>query len=385
MDTTIKAAMSNKSKIISIILKYIPVVFLLFTFLIGIKSLSGSFKMLGEGFANGLLTTTANPFMALMSGMLATILVQSSSVTTSIIVGMVSSGTLSVVGAVPVIMGANLGTSITNTLVSLGFVGDKKDFSRAFSAGSVHDIFNILSVSIILPLELATGILSSLASKMSAYIYGSSASINYKSPLKAAIKPFVKAIKSFVIDILGFQGTTAGIALCIISIVIILVTLGLIVKITKKIVEESKSDILENLLSKNTYFTILFGAVLTFAVQSSSITTSLLVPMAAAGMLSIKSIFPITVGANIGTTTTALLASLTGNVHGLTIALVHFLFNMLGTLIWFVPRPCREIPIKLAKKLGDACEKKRRIGFIYVFTVFFAIPVIFAVIFPFFS
>ncbi len=375
----------SKSKILSVLFKYLPVVILLFIFLVGIKSLSGSFKMLGAGFAEGLLTTASNPFIALMSGMLATVLVQSSSVTTSIIVGMVSSGTLNVAGAVPMIMGANLGTSITNTLVSLGFVGDKKDFSRAFAAGSIHDIFNILSVALILPLELATGILSKIASSMSAMIYGSSSNLHFKSPLKTAIKPFYNALKSLVVDIFGFQGTSAGIALCILSIGIILITLGMIVKITKKIVEESKSDILENLLSKSTSFTIFFGAVLTFAVQSSSITTSLLVPIAAAGILSLENIFPITIGANIGTTTTALLASLTGNVHGLTIALVHFLFNILGMLIWFIPAPTRKIPVKLASWLGKKCETKRRVGFIYAFSVFFFIPIIFAVIFPYFS
>ncbi len=365
-----------------LVIDYLPVLLLLFLFLVGIKSLSTSFKMMGAGFAEGLLSATSNPFMALMSGMLATVLVQSSSVTTSIIVGLVSSGALGVAAAVPLIMGANLGTSITNTLVSLGFVGNKKDFSRAFAAGSIHDIFNILSVAIILPFELATGFLASSAQTMSGLIYGVGSNVQFKSPLKTAIKPFVKGLKGFVTNILGFEANAAAIALCVISIGLILITLFLIVKTTKKIVESTKGEILENLLSKNIVFTIFFGAVLTFAVQSSSITTSLLVPVAAAGMLSIESIFPVTVGANIGTTTTALLASLTGNVHGLTIALVHFFFNILGMLIWFIPNTTRQVPLKLAKKLAELCEEKRRYGFFYVGMVFFIIPVIFAVLFP---
>jgi len=365
-----------------LVIDYLPVLVLLFLFLIGIKSLSSSFKMMGSGFAEGLLSATSNPFMALMSGMLATVLVQSSSVTTSVIVGLVSSGALGVGAAVPLIMGANLGTSITNTLVSLGFVGNKKDFSRAFAAGSIHDIFNILSVAVILPFELATGILASSAEKMSSMIYGMSSNVHFKSPLKTAIKPFVNGLKGFVTNVLGFEGSAAAITLCLLSIGLILVTLYLIVKITKKIVQNSKGEILENLLSKNVTFTIFFGAVLTFAVQSSSITTSLLVPVAAAGMLSIESIFPVTVGANIGTTTTALLASLTGNVHGLTIALVHFLFNILGMLIWFIPSTTRQIPLKFAKMLAHKCEEKRRYGFLYVSMVFFIIPLVFAVIFP---
>ncbi len=379
----INSTIGNKKSIgMKLLIDYLPVLLLLFLFLVGIKSLSSSFKMMGAGFAEGLLTATSNPFIALMSGMLATVLVQSSSVTTSIIVGLVSSGALGVAAAVPVIMGANLGTSITNTLVSLGFVGNKKDFSRAFAAGSIHDIFNILSVALILPFELATGILSSSATKMSSLVYGVSSNVQFKSPLKTAIKPFVKGLKGFVTNVLGFEGSAAALALCILSIGIILVTLYLIVKTTKKIVESTKGEILENLLSKNVVFTIFFGAALTFAVQSSSITTSLLVPIAAAGMLSIESIFPITVGANIGTTTTALLASLTGNVHGLTIALVHFFFNILGMMIWFVPSTTRQVPLKLAKMLAKKCEDKRRYGFLYVSMIFFIIPLFFAVIFP---
>ena len=118
-------------------------------------------------------------------------------------------------------------------------------------------------------------------------------------------------------------------------------------------------NIIEKLLSKNPYTAILFGTLLTISVQSSSITTSLLVPMAGAGLLSLGSILPVTIGANIGTTTTALLASLTGNVAGLSIALVHFIFNILGTLIWFPSQKMRRLPIYLSETLAHhAAERK---------------------------
>ena len=100
---------------------------------------------------------------------------------------------------------------------------------------------------------------------------------------------------------------------------------------------------------------------------------------------SLEAIFPVTVGANIGTTATALLASLTGNVHGLTIAIVHFLFNILTMLIWFIPKSTRQAPLRMSKYLARKCEEKRRFGFIYIVTVFLLVPVTFSVLYPYLS
>ena len=105
---------------------------LLFAFLVGVKILTSGIKMMGGGFAQTLFDVTSNPLLSLLSGMLATALLQSSSTTTSIIVGLVSGGALSLGGAVPMIMGANLGTSVTNTLVSLAYLKDKNSFQRSF-------------------------------------------------------------------------------------------------------------------------------------------------------------------------------------------------------------------------------------------------------------
>ena len=100
--------------------------------------------------------------------------------------------------------------------------------------------------------------------------------------------------------------------------IIIISALTLIVKNMKVLVESNKSGIIDKVLTKNAIFSILFGVFVTISVQSSSITTSLLVPMAGAGVLTLEAIYPVTIGANIGTTATALLASMTGNIAGLT-------------------------------------------------------------------
>jgi len=360
----------EKNQLMDLTFRFISVVLLLYFFLVGVKLLGGSFKMMGSGFATSLLDVTHNPILALFSGMLATVLIQSSSVTTSIIVGLVASGTLPLGGAIPMVMGANLGTSVTNSLVSLGYLKNKQHFKKAFAAATIHDFFNILTVLIMLPLELATGFLENSATALAAALYGNASGVTYSSPIKASIKPVAKAVQVFVTETLGFQSTLGGIVMMVISFVF------MIVKIMKVLIESNKGEIIENLLSKNGYVSIFFGMLLTIAVQSSSITTSLLVPMAGAGALSLRSILPVTIGANIGTTATALLAALTGNVTGLAIALVHLLFNVAGLLIWFVHPKMREIPLKLCEGLANLTLRNRFNGLAYVLCVFFIIPLL---------
>ena len=99
-----------------------------------------------------------NPIAGLCIGILATVLLQSSSTTTSITVGLVPD-ILEVKLAIFVIMGANIGTSVTNTIVSMGHLGDGDELERAFAGATVHDMFNFGAVLILLPLEAITGFL----------------------------------------------------------------------------------------------------------------------------------------------------------------------------------------------------------------------------------
>ena len=359
-------------EIVDLIFRILLVTALLYFFLVGVKCLSGGLKMMGGDFAKTLFAMSERPFVSLMAGMLATVLFQSSSVTTSIIVGLVASGSLSIGGAVPMIMGANLGTSVTNTLVSLGYVKNNANFKKAFAAATVHDFFNILSVMILLPFELMTGFIERSATSLSAMLYGSFSGLKYKSPIKAAIAPPAKAIKSFSIETFGSD--IAGIIMMIVAGIIIISSLGFIVKTMKVLVESHKGELINKVLSKNAFGSMIFGVCMTIAVQSSSITTSLLIPMAGSGLLTLHAIYPITIGANIGTTATALLAALTGNMAGLSIALVHLLFNILGAALFFPIESLRRIPILCAEKLAESIEKTKLIGLGYVGTVFFALP-----------
>lgn len=111
------------------------------------------------------------------------------------------------------------------------------------------------------------------------------------------------------------------------------------------------------------------------AVQSSSITTSIMIPLSAAGVLSLRNAYPVTLGANVGTTITALLASLaTGRPEALTIALVHTLFNVAGIILLYPVPFMRQIPLRLAEGLAGLAARRRTAVFGYIIITFIVIP-----------
>ncbi|HUT62946.1 MAG TPA: Na/Pi symporter, partial [Anaerolineae bacterium] len=159
--------------------------------------MGSAFKLSGEGFAETLLRTTSNPFMGLFIGLFVTSIIQSSSTTTSIIVTIVGSGILSIENAIPMIMGANIGTTVTNTIISFGCLNRKTDFERAFGGAIIHDVFNIYATCILFPLELYTGLLYRSALFMEKIFEGMGGFI-IVSPLKIIIQPISEPIANFI-------------------------------------------------------------------------------------------------------------------------------------------------------------------------------------------
>ena len=137
----------------------------LYFFLFGLDLLGTSFRVVGGCTAASLLGSDTNPLASVMIGIIATALLQSSSTTTSIIVSLVSGG-LNVQQGIYMVMGANVGTSITSMLVSLSHMGDGDELQRAFSGASVGFVFKFLTVIILLPLEITTGYLYKLTKAM---------------------------------------------------------------------------------------------------------------------------------------------------------------------------------------------------------------------------
>lgn len=355
------------NKIYLTYLKVFGVILSLYLFLVGIKGLSSGIKHLGGDFAKEIMSTTSDPFLALFIGILATTLFQSSSTTTSIIVGMVSGGAVSLTGAVPMIMGANIGTTVTNTIVSIGHINRGNEFKRAFSASTVHDFFNILAVIILFPLEIAFGFIEKASIGLGTLLFGTiSADEVFKSPIKKAIKWGAKHLES-----LSFDNNTIFIFL---SVLLTFLMLYSIVKLLRSLVLENIKQYFDKYIFKTAIRAMAFGIVLTIMVQSSSITTSTIVPLAGAGVVTLRQLYPFTIGANIGTTVTALLASLTLNVTAMVAAFAHLFFNIFGIIIIFLNPLLKEIPIKLAEWMADVSIRNKFIPVIYLILFFFVLP-----------
>ncbi|CAM4182291.1 Na/Pi symporter [Pseudoalteromonas byunsanensis] len=358
-------------------LNWAAIVLLVYAVLVAVGTVSGGFKLASGGSdgAKEIFAFATNPFVALLLGALATALVQSSSTVTSVIVGLVAGG-LPISIAIPMVMGANIGTTITNTLVSIGHIRSKEEFQRAFAASTVHDFFNLIAVAIFLPLEIMFGILQKLAASLSHMFVGDT-DLSLKS--YNFIKPLVKPTVGLIKDALSFlDGKLLGVAMVVAGIGLILFAVTALGKLLKKALVGRAKDILHSALGRGPLAGIGSGAAVTIMVQSSSTTTSLMIPLAGSGVFTTRQIYPFTLGANIGTTITALLAatSITGPAAevALTIALVHVMFNVLAVaLIYGIP-VLRELPLTCAEKLAQIGANNKPAALGYVLGSFFILP-----------
>lgn len=348
----------------------VSIIAVLYAFLVSVKLLGTGFEMFGGDFSERLIATTSNPFVGLFIGILATSIVQSSSMTTSTVVGFVAAGMLSIENAVPIIMGANIGTTVTCAIVSLGHITRNEEFRRAFAAASVHDFFNVMAVVILFPLELATGVLRRSALWLAGLLTGGHA-VTFASPVKQAVKP---AVQAMVRVAEGLAGDRAPLLVAVLGMVLLLLSLYVLVKRTKALAMGRAEVVIDRMMGRSGLSGMAMGMGITAVIQSSSVTTSLLVPLAGAGVVRLEKIFPVTLGANIGTTVTALLASLAGHPRGLAIALVHLLFNLAGILLIYPYHPIRRIPLVLARRLADAAVRSKRNAAFFVIGLFYAVP-----------
>ncbi len=360
------------------VLRGLLIIFFLYLFLMGVNGLSGGFKALGGGLLDSFFRATSNPFVGLIIGLLTTTLVQSSSVTTSLIVALVAApeNPLPIANAVPMIMGANIGTTVTATIVSLAHIGRSDEFRRAFAVATCHDFFNVFSVLILLPLEIWTGYLRRTAEWLASGVEGIGG-VSYHSPIKAVIKAGIKPVKEIIATITDSTHWQA-ILLIAVSAILIYVALLLLVRSTRAVLKKKMEGAVFSVLDRNPVLAMMVGLVVTAVIQSSSITTSLLVPLAGAGLITLSQAFPVTIGANIGTTVTALLASFAvSGVNaqaGVAIALVHLLFNLSGTVIIYPVKKIRNIPLTGARTLAAVAVKRRWLALAFVAVAFYLLP-----------
>eukprot|EP00924_Labyrinthula_sp_SR-Ha-C_P002995 snap_masked-scaffold_58-processed-gene-0.63-mRNA-1 protein AED:0.01 eAED:0.01 QI:0/-1/0/1/-1/1/1/0/585 len=443
----------------------------LYFFLLSISLMGDGFKALTGVSAGQLFGEDVNPILGLMIGILATVLVQSSSTTTSVVVVLVGSGIVSVENAIPMIMGANIGTSVTNTIVSLGFIEDPVAYSRGFAGATVHDMFNYLNVVVLLPTELIVSglrggkggplqaIAKILADNVSVNIAKEGEQYDESNPIEWLVDPILVKIIEVDSDVIedhavdfpprpkdesdcegsfkfqtgqsveecggsstcdwcvggifnetvyegakeafdsqvmieggwlsNYSDSAGGIIAVVLSLLMLIASLFVIVKVLTTLIRGPAKGIIIKALNYNFigggYISILVGTLLTLFVQSSSITTSLLTPLVAVGAIELKNMYPFTLGANIGTTGTGLIAAFTkGNPDGLEIAFVHLFFNIFGVLIWYVIPFMRQPPIKAATFLGYMASLWKVFPLVYLALAFLIYPLtIFAISFGF--
>jgi sodium-dependent phosphate cotransporter len=346
---------------------YILGAFILFLF--SLDLMTASLQHMGKSVAETILLATSNPFTGLFIGLLITAMLQSSSTTTALVVALVASGSITLRSAIPIIMGANVGTTITSTIVSLGFINKKKEFRRAVTAGTYHDFFNILTVIVLFPLEYYYGFLSTVSAWISGLLF---------TPV---LKPVENSISHFWIGfapIIRFLLDNISSAFFLISFSLALLFSSILIfrRLISNLLKARTPETFSRFFFKNPLKSFSWGLLTTAAIRSSTITTSVVVPIVAKKIVNLKQAAPFIMGANIGTTITAFIAAaLNANTAGaISIAIAHFLFNLIGVLLFFPIQVLRRLPMKLAGGLGKLTLKYRLVGFVYILVAFFFVP-----------
>jgi sodium-dependent phosphate cotransporter len=358
----VKTGYITSNKVISSIIT----LFGLLLFMFSIDLLTVSMTNINNDFASQLFLATNNPFVGLFIGLLMTALIQSSSTVTAMVVAVVASGTLTLGQAMPVVMGANIGTTITSTLVAFSFIMRKNIFKRALAAGVLHDIFNILTVMVLFPLEVYFGFLSEAA------IYITDTFFDMGNDFDG----------SYSYNVLFTRPVTVWLINWIQSPIVTLILAIILVFASIKFLSQSvmKTFLSDNLKKVNKHIfntpfvSFAYGAFFTAAIQSSTVTTSIIVPAVANRKVSLVKVFPFIIGANIGTTITAAIAAIYKTEAAVSLAIVHFLFNLIGALIFLPFASIRNIPVKMATYFGNQSVKTRFVGFAYILLTFFIIP-----------
>ncbi|WP_083280189.1 Na/Pi symporter [Corynebacterium sp. HMSC29G08] len=361
--------------------------------LLGVWILLNGVGMIGDGFkgiagdrAQELFSFAENPFVGLAIGIVATAIIQSSSTTTSIVVGMIAGG-LPLNIAIPMLFGANMGTSVTSTLVALGLAGNKKQFQRGFSMATVHDFFNLIAILIFFPLEIFTGFLGKTATSISPSLSGQGDGV--VSGIFEAIGDFIDLITEPLVGLAGMLAAPlgdvwGGVALAVVGIVLILFSIQFIGNILTALLVGKAQEILYAALGKNAFVGVLSGATITTLVQSSSTTTALTVPLAASGKFEVRTLFPFVVGANIGTTVTGLIAAFSASgaeaEAAMAGALVHTLFNTFAAILILGVPFMRKLPPLCSDWLAELATKNKLYVVAWIGGVFFILPIVAVVI-----
>lgn len=362
------------------IAEWVAVFVAIWVLITAVSSIGNGFSMAVGDEAEELFQFAANPFVGLVVGLLATVLTQSSSTTTAIVVGMVAGG-LPIEIAIPILFGANMGTTMTSTLVSLGMARDKESFRRAFGAASVHDMYNLLALLIFFPIELIFGVLGRVSEYISQTFAGEDAGMlgtaftGLGDVVSFLTDPGADALEAIAEPLGDVWG---GLALIATGVALILLVIGFIANLLKSILVGKAQEVLHGAIGRGPVSGVGAGALITVMVQSSSTVTALCVPLAGSGKFKVKELYPLTVGANIGTTMTGLIAAFGfSGVEGqaaLQAASVHLMYNLFSAIVILSIPFLRPIPPKMALWIADLGAENKMYVVAWVLGVFVVVP-----------
>jgi len=350
---------------------------LIYLLICAVSIISRGFAGLSGDAAHTMFAFAANPWVGLSVGVLGTVLIQSSTTTTAIAVTAVGSGALPIRGAIPIILGANVGTTVTTTLVALTFIGSRTEFRRAMAASTIHDFYNLLALLIFFPLELIWHPLERLSGALTNALYGTGwlPDPNRFNFIRAATRPVVDG----VIRATSHLSSTLGpLFTIVIGAVLIFAAVYFLGKLLKLLMVGRARDLLTKAVGRNAYLAMASGMAVTVLTQSSTITNSVLVPFAGAGILTPAQVYPVTVGANLGTTFTTVFAAFAvvgqDAKIGLQAAFVHLLYNVFAIIVIYVIPVLRPVPLFCAETLARIAAERKWVVAVYLIAVFIALP-----------
>src|SRR5262245_29745042 len=350
---------------------------LIYLLICAVSLISRGFGGLGGDAADSMFAFAGQPLVGLSVGVLGTVLIQSSTTTTAIAVTAVGSGALPIRGAIPIILGANVGTTVTTTLVALTFLSNRTEFRRALAASSIHDFYNWLSLLILFPIELSWHPLERLSRSLTNALYGSGwlPEPDRFNVIRSATRPVVDGVTRATSHL---NSTLGPLFTIVIGAVLILVAVNYLGKLLKLLLVGRARDILTTAVGRNSYLAMASGMGVTVLTQSSTITTSVLVPFVGAGILTPAQIYPVTVGANLGTTFTVVFAAFAvvgqDAKIGLQAAFVHLLYNLLAIVLIYVNPILRPVPLFCAETFARLAAERKWVIAVYLVTVFFVLP-----------
>ena len=366
----------------------------IFLFISSLEGVKSGFKIIFAEWQKGILgmiTANTAPLTGLAIGILGTALVQSSSAVVA--ATMVSMSGMVAIGlpleaamrfGVPMVLGANIGTTVTNTIVIFGVKRGmtNQEFGETIPGVIVDDVYEALTISLFFIVEMTTGLISNTVLVLGDFLTQTlgleeAFAAFDKTIIDIVIKePIVTPLKNMVTGLFGVR--VGGVLLFIIWFAVIVFSMGLITKGLENLIQTDWEDKVKAAFSSPGRG-FLTGFSITWLVGSSSIGSSLIVPFLATKVVDVKKAYPYLVGCNIATTVdlSQIYGYIAGGVVGVMLGSAHVMLNIMALLLWLVS-PLRFVPVAVAEEIGRRIQENENAGLtlaVWVIVIFFVLPI----------